>query len=145
MRSRYSGSAYDEWRGQTDAAFQHRGRPAGQSQRSVRGGARTSFYVTNDHVTRTALGRFAEDYLLWPHADLLYFNGTSFRISVQRIAFPNGVCVTPDGGHLYVAVTNERRLIAFSREPFFGNLTEIGSLSLPGAAGQYFDRCRRAI
>ncbi len=89
------------------------------------------FYVTNDHVTKTALGRFAEDYLLWPHADLLYFNGTSFRISVQRMAFPNGVYVSPDGSHLYVALSNERRLIAFSREPFFGNLTEIGSLSLP--------------
>ena len=56
------------------------------------------FYVTNDHVTKTPLGRFAEDYLLWPHADLLYFNGTNFRISVQRMAFPNGVYVTPDGG-----------------------------------------------
>jgi arylesterase / paraoxonase len=89
------------------------------------------FYVTNDHVTKTALGRFAEDYLVWPHADLLYFNGSSFRISVQRIAFPNGVYVTPDGSHLYIAVTSERRLIAMSREPFFGNLTEIGSLSLP--------------
>jgi len=89
------------------------------------------FYVSNDHVTKTKLGRFAEDYLLWPHADLLYFNGTNFRIPVQGMAFPNGVYVTPDGTHLYVAVTNERRLIAMSREPFFGNLTEIGALSLP--------------
>lgn len=89
------------------------------------------FYVTNDHVTKGALGRFAEDALLWPHADLLYFNGTSFRISVQRMTFPNGVFVTPDGSHVYVTISNERRLIGFSREPFFGSLTEIGSLSLP--------------
>jgi arylesterase/paraoxonase len=89
------------------------------------------FYVTNDHVTKTKLGRFTEDYLIWPHADLLYFNGTNFRISVQRMAFPNGVYVTPDGAHLYVTLTNDRRLIAFSREPFFGNVTEIGSLSIP--------------
>ncbi len=89
------------------------------------------FYITNDHVSKSALGRFAEDYLVWPRADLLYFTGTNFRISVQRMAFPNGVFVSPDGGHAYVAITNERRLIAFSREPFFGNLTEIGSLSLP--------------
>jgi arylesterase / paraoxonase len=89
------------------------------------------FYVSNDHVTKTALGRFAEDYLLWPHADLVYFNGTNFRIAAQRMAFPNGVYVTPDGTHLYIAVTSERRIIAMSREPFFGNLTEIGSLSLP--------------
>src|SRR5579871_5581416 len=40
------------------------------------------FYVSNDHVTKTALGRFAEDYLVWPHADLLYFTGTNFRIPV---------------------------------------------------------------
>ena len=89
------------------------------------------FYVTNDHVTRTALGRFAEDYLLWPHADLLYFNGTNFRISVQRMTFPNGVYVSPDGSHLYVTLTSERRVIGFSREPFFGSLKEIGSLSIP--------------
>lgn len=89
------------------------------------------FYVTNDHLTRTPLGRFAENYLLWPHADLLYFNGTDFRISVQQMAFPNGVYVTPDGDHLYLTVTNERRLIGFSREPYFGSLKEIGSLSIP--------------
>lgn len=91
----------------------------------------TQFYVTNDHVTHTALGRFAEDYLLWPHADLLFFNGMGFRIAVQRIAFPNGVLVTPDGSHLYVTATNERRLIAFSRDLFTGDLTEIGALSIP--------------
>lgn len=89
------------------------------------------FYVTNDHVTTTALGRFAENDLIWPHADMLYFNGTNFRISVQRMAFPNGVYVTPDGSHLYVTLSSERRLVAFSREPFFGSLKEIGSLSIP--------------
>lgn len=89
------------------------------------------FYVTNDHVTRTALGRFAENFLLWPHANLLFFNGQSFRISAQQAAFPNGVYVSPDQSHVYLAVSNERRLIAFSREPFFGSLTQIGSLSLP--------------
>jgi len=90
------------------------------------------FYITNDHASKPgSLGRFAEDYLIWPHADLLYFNGTSFRISVQRMAFPNGVYVTPDGAHLYVTLTNERRIVAFSREPYFGSLKEIGALSIP--------------
>ncbi|MES2254245.1 MAG: hypothetical protein V4559_04275 [Pseudomonadota bacterium] len=89
------------------------------------------FYVTNDHATKTGLGRFAENYLIWPHADLLFFNGTSFRISVERMAFPNGVYVAPDGEHLYVTLTNERRIVAFSREPYFGSLKEIGSLSIP--------------
>lgn len=118
------------------------GSPMLTSQASIAGGllvspndvfavSPTQFYVTNDHVTRTALGRFAEDYLLWPHADLLFFNGMGFRIAVQRIAFPNGVLVTPDGSHLYVTATNERRLIAFSRSIFTGDLAEIGALAIP--------------
>ena len=50
-----------------------------------------------------ALGRFAEDYLLWPHADVLLYNGMGFRIAVQRIAFPNGILA--QGGFLYVTAT----------------------------------------
>jgi len=48
------------------------------------------FYVTNDHVTKTALGRFAEDYLLWPHA--ICFISTA-PVSESRPAhgvFPTG-------------------------------------------------------
>ena len=87
------------------------------------------FYVTNDHVTKNALGRFAEDYLLWPHADVLSFNGQNFRIASQRIALPNGVLES--GGIVYVDAMNERRLVAYSQDQFDGDLTEIGSLSIP--------------
>jgi hypothetical protein len=87
------------------------------------------FYVTNDHVTKGALGRFAEDYLLWPHADVLAYNGMGFRIATQRIALPNGVLAK--GGFLYVTAMNERRVLAFTREDFTGDLTGIGALSLP--------------
>jgi hypothetical protein len=87
------------------------------------------FYVSNDHVTHDRLGRFAEDYLLWPHADVLLYNGMGFRIATQRIAAPSGILAR--GSSLYVTAANERRLIAFAREDFTGNLDEAGSLSLP--------------
>jgi arylesterase/paraoxonase len=87
------------------------------------------FYITNDHTTKGALGRFAEDYLLWPHADVLAYNGMGFRIAAQRIALPNGVLAR--GGYLWVTAMNERRLLAFSREDFTGDLTQIGVLSIP--------------
>jgi hypothetical protein len=87
------------------------------------------FYVTNDHVTREPLGRFAEDYLLWPHADVLLYNGMGFRIVTQRIAMPNGILAK--GALLYVTATNERRVIAFNRQDFTGDITEAGSLSIP--------------
>lgn len=89
------------------------------------------FYVANDHGTRGALGRFAEDWLLLPLANLLNFNGQSMNVAVERIAFANGVLATPDGRFLYVSAFNERRLLAFRREPFLGSLTEIGSLAIP--------------
>jgi hypothetical protein len=91
------------------------------------------FYATNAHATKGKLGRFAEDYLLWPHADVLLFNGMSFRIPVQRIALPDGILAKQ--GFLYVAARNERRILAFSREDFTGNLTEIGAISLPARLG----------
>ena len=87
------------------------------------------FYVTNDHVTTGMLGRFAEDYLLWPHADVMAFDGQSFHIATQRIAFPNGVLANRD--LLYVTAMNERRLLAFRQDPFTGNLTQLGALSIP--------------
>ena len=39
---------------------------------------------------------------------------------------------TPDGHYLYVSVSDDRRLLAFRREPFLGTLTEIGALAIPG-------------
>ncbi len=89
------------------------------------------YYVTNDHGSTGALGRFAEDYLLWPHSFLALSNGGGLHVAVQRIGFANGVLVSPDGRFVYVTAGSDRQVIAFSRQDFTGNLTEIGSLSLP--------------
>jgi hypothetical protein len=87
------------------------------------------FYITNDHMTQSGLGRFGEDYMLWPHSDVLLYNGEGFRIATQRIAMPNGILAR--GTILYVTATNERRVIAFTRQDFTGDITETGSLSIP--------------
>ena len=89
------------------------------------------FYAANDHVTTTAIGRFAEGILLWPHADVVLFNGQRMRIAAERIAGPHGVAVSPDGRFLYISDYNDRRVIGLSIEPFSGNLTELEALSLP--------------
>ena len=46
------------------------------------------FYVTNDHATTGALGRFAEDYLLWPHADVLLSAAAAFASPPSASPFP---------------------------------------------------------
>lgn len=103
------------------------------SPNAVTATAADHFYVTNDHVTTGALGRFAEDYLIWPHADIILNGASGLRIAAQRIAFPSGILARH--GFLYVAAANERRIIALNVEDFTGNLSEIGSIALPARLG----------
>ncbi len=86
------------------------------------------FYVSNDRSSRGGPARFAEDYLLWPHADVLAYNGQGFRIAAQRMTYPAGLLIRNDV--LYVAVANEHQVQAFSQD-MMGFLTPIGELSLP--------------
>jgi hypothetical protein len=86
------------------------------------------FYVSNDRVTKNGLGRFAEDYLLWPHADVLAYNGQGFRIATQRLSAPAGLLIK--GTVLYVAAGNSRKIQAFSQD-MMGYLEPLGELSLP--------------
>lgn len=103
------------------------------SPNSVTATAPDHFYLTNDHVTTSALGRFAEDYLIWPHADIILLGTSGLRIAAQRLAFPSGILARH--GYLYVAAANERRIIALNVEDFTGNLSEIGSIALPARLG----------
>ena len=86
------------------------------------------FYVSNERVSRSGPARFAEDYLLWPHADVLAYNGQGFRIAAQRLAGPAGLLVRD--AILYVAVSNSRKIQAFSQD-MMGYLEPLGELSLP--------------
>ncbi len=86
------------------------------------------FYLSNDRTMRGGPGRFAEDYLFWPHADVLAYNGEGFRIAAQRMAGPDGLLIK--NGILYVALSNSREVQAFTQD-MMGYLTPLGALSLP--------------
>jgi hypothetical protein len=88
------------------------------------------FYVTAN-PTRNDLMAWADRWLLLGRANLLFFNGSVFGDAVGGLSDPSGVVASPDGRFIYVVSRNERRLIAFSREPFGGTLTELDSISLP--------------
>jgi hypothetical protein len=88
------------------------------------------FYLAAN-PTRSDLMAAADRILQLGRADLLFFNGMLFREAVKGLSDPSGVAVSADGARVYVAARGERRLIGFSREPFSGGLTELGSVSLP--------------
>lgn len=92
------------------------------------------FYVTNDFGSTTQLGRTLEGYLLLPRSNVLYFNGELFRPAITGLTGANGIAVSHDGTHLYVAETLGRAVLSYRRDPFGGTLQAEGSTSLPAAA-----------
>ncbi|MDE2182334.1 MAG: hypothetical protein KGJ78_04875 [Alphaproteobacteria bacterium] len=89
------------------------------------------FYVVNDHTSKTALGRWLDDNLLLPRADVLYFDGMKFNEVATGLNYPNGVALSDDGKYLYVPEAFARVLLTFERNPFSGELHQVGVLDIP--------------
>lgn len=89
-----------------------------------------AFYVTNDSTVENPALRTLSDYALLRRADVVYFNGMMFREVARGLNFANGIQVSPDGSHVYVAATLGRTLYTYVREPFSGALTQVDSLSI---------------
>ncbi|HEY0105973.1 MAG TPA: SMP-30/gluconolactonase/LRE family protein [Rhizomicrobium sp.] len=98
------------------------------------------FYVANEHGGTTAFGRWLDDILLLPRANILYFDGNVFQIVAKGLAHPSGLALSPDGHFLYAAETYARRLDAFTRSPISGVIQPVGALDIPsGLDGLRFD------
>jgi arylesterase / paraoxonase len=117
--------------------------PALVAQGTIQGGLLTdpqdvaaagpgAFYVSNG-TSGSGFVRSLVGYGVLPGSSILYFNGMSFRSVADDIYGARGLLLTPDGSHLLVASLTSRSLKSLAREPFSGNLTEAGSLSLPTA------------
>jgi len=89
------------------------------------------FYLTNEHTSRTRLGRDLEDWLLLPRANVVYFDGNFFRKVAQNLSFARGIDISADGGSVYVASASGRAIVVFTRNPFNGALEEETTLPLP--------------
>jgi hypothetical protein len=117
--------------------------PALVAQGTIQGGLLTdpqdvaaagpgAFYVSNG-TGESGFVRSLAGYGVLPGSSILYFNGMSFRSVADDIYGARGLLLTPDGSHLLVASLTSRSLKSLAREPFSGNLTEAGSLTLPTA------------
>lgn len=92
---------------------------------------RNRFYVANDHGSITPFGRMLDDYLVLPRADIVYFDGTLFRVVAKGLAFPSGLALNRDGTMLYAGAAYDRKVIAYARQPLSGRLDEMGSVAVP--------------
>ena len=89
------------------------------------------FYVVNDHTSKTDLGRWLDDTLVLPRANILYIDGVKFVEVANGLNFPNGAALSKDGRYLYVPESYPRTLLTFERNPFSGQLKEVNALSIP--------------
>jgi arylesterase/paraoxonase len=92
--------------------------------------SKEQFYITNDHGSATELGMTLENYLMLPRADVVYFDGSVFKEVANGLVFANGIAVSHDGKHVYVAESTARRIRSFERDLFSGRLTQEKSFEM---------------
>jgi len=81
------------------------------------------FYVTNDHRHPAGWKRTASDFLRLADSDVVFFDGTGFRVVAEDIAYPNGITMSPDGRTVFVASTTERAILSYERNKATGTLS----------------------
>jgi len=63
----------------------------------------TAFYYTNDHGSKTALGLQLEDFVGLKRSNVGYYDGSTYTIVAEEIAYANGINYDSERSLLYVA------------------------------------------
>jgi arylesterase/paraoxonase len=89
------------------------------------------FYITNDHTSATPWGRWLDDNFVIPRANILFFDGSVFKVVADDLVFPSGAAVSHDGRYLYVSESYNRQLRTYERGPLSGTLQQVSVLAIP--------------
>ena len=84
----------------------------------------TRFYVTNDHGSEPGPMRKVEDYLRLPWANVVFYDGTTFREVAGGLTYANGINLSRDGRRVWVAEVTRSRIREYRRDPKRGSLAE---------------------
>jgi sugar lactone lactonase YvrE len=89
------------------------------------------FYVANGTAAANPVLHTLQTYGVIAGANVLYFNGMTFKVVADGLYGARSLALTPDGQHLIVSGLLSRNLMVFQRESFSGTLTEDKPLGLP--------------
>lgn len=120
--------------GEVSAALHHRETVKGPllvSPNDVVAVGSDRFYATNDHTSHTTLGVLAETWLLLPRANVVYYDGDSFKVAADDLRYANGINVSPDMSHIYVAQTTGQAIRTYARDVLSGALKVQGDFEIP--------------
>tara|TARA_R110002110_G_scaffold183726_2_gene390426 strand:+ start:826 stop:1920 length:1095 start_codon:yes stop_codon:yes gene_type:complete len=104
--------------------------PLFASLNDVLGVGPDAFYATNDHGRAGNFGRAIDDALLLRNANVVYFDGNHATVAADRISYPNGINMSPDGKTVYVASTLGMSLHIYARDEKTGALEGIDNARL---------------
>jgi len=88
------------------------------------------FWVTNDHGTEPGAMRTLEDYLRLPWADVVYYDGETFRRAADGLTYANGIQLAADRERVWVSEVTRSRVREYARDPASGMLTELRRLDV---------------
>ncbi len=88
------------------------------------------FYITNDHGSRSGVGRMLEEYLRLAKTSVVYFDGADFKQVVGNLRYANGINQSPDGSRIYVAATTDGAVHVYDRHPETGDLAFLHRIDL---------------
>ena len=88
------------------------------------------FYFTNDHGYADGALRTLEEYARLKRANLVYYDGRSYKEAASGFSYANGVNVSRDGKKLYLAATTEMTLYVFQRDIESGSLNQEAKIAL---------------
>jgi arylesterase/paraoxonase len=89
-----------------------------------------AFYVTNGTASKNPLIHLTQTYGIFPGGNVLYFNGMFFKQVADGLYGTRSLVLTQGGTHLVVGGLLSRSLTTFSRQPFTGELTEAGTMTV---------------
>ncbi|MBX3509279.1 MAG: SMP-30/gluconolactonase/LRE family protein [Parvibaculum sp.] len=89
-----------------------------------------SFYATNDHGSRSQLGRLIDDLLLLRNANVVYFDGEKAEVAADTILLANGINISADGKTVYVSALLSMAMNIYERNPETGALRWVDQVRL---------------
>jgi len=87
-----------------------------------------TFYLTNDHGSRSGVGRWWEDLAGIGRGEVLYWDGSSPLRVAGRISYANGIAHSPDKTRVYVAATRSGRVHIYTKQPGYPELELLETL-----------------
>lgn len=84
-----------------------------------------SFYATNDRRYQSGLMSQIEAFFGLPLSSVSYFDGLDGSIAADGLVYANGINMSPDGRHIYVAEFLARRINVYRRQGVAGTLEPV--------------------